>query len=38
MAATGEPLMVVASLANPEGNNTGLSGYTPGLEEKRAEV
>jgi putative ABC transport system substrate-binding protein len=38
MAAMGDPLMVVASLANPGGNITGLSGYTPGLEEKRAEV
>jgi putative tryptophan/tyrosine transport system substrate-binding protein len=38
MAATGDPLMVVASLANPGGNITGLSGYTTGLEEKRAEV
>jgi Cu/Ag efflux pump CusA len=26
MAATGDPLMVVASLANPGGNITGLSG------------
>src|SRR5262249_26152837 len=32
MAATGDPLMVVASLANPGGNITGLSGYTTGLE------
>jgi putative ABC transport system substrate-binding protein len=38
MAATGDPLMVVASLAKPGGNITGLSGYTTGLEEKRAEV
>ena len=38
MAAMGDPLMVVASLANPGGNITGLSGYTTGLEEKRAEV
>ena len=38
MAATGDPLMVVASLANPGGNITGLSGYATGLEEKRAEV
>jgi putative ABC transport system substrate-binding protein len=38
MAATGDPLMVVASLANPGGNITGLSGYTTGLEGKRAEV
>jgi putative ABC transport system substrate-binding protein len=35
MAATGDPLMVVA---NPGGNITGLSAYTTGLEEKRAEV
>src|SRR5215470_1102783 len=27
MAAMGDPLMVVASLANPGGNVTGLSGY-----------
>jgi putative tryptophan/tyrosine transport system substrate-binding protein len=38
MAAMGEPLMVVASLANPGGNITGLSGYTTDLEGKRAEV
>jgi putative tryptophan/tyrosine transport system substrate-binding protein len=38
MAAMGDPLMVVASLANPGGNITGLSAYTTGLEEKRAEV
>ena len=38
MAATGDPLMVVASLANPGGNITGLSGYITGLEGKRAEV
>ena len=38
MAAMGDPLMVVASLANPGGNITGLSGYTTGLEGKRAEV
>ena len=37
-ASTGDPLMVVASLANPGGNITGLSGYTTGSEEKRAEV
>ena len=38
MAAMGDPLMVVASLANPGGNITGLSAYTTGLEEKRADV
>jgi ABC-type uncharacterized transport system substrate-binding protein len=34
----GDPLMVVASIANPGGNITGLSAYTTGLEGKRAEV
>jgi putative tryptophan/tyrosine transport system substrate-binding protein len=38
MAAMGEPLMVVSSLAHPGGNITGLSGYTTDLEAKRAEV
>jgi putative ABC transport system substrate-binding protein len=38
MAAMGDPLMVVASSANPGGNITGLSAYTTGLEEKRAEL
>src|SRR5690349_19318114 len=38
MAAMGDPLMVVGSLANPGGNITGLSAYTAGLEEKRAEL
>jgi putative ABC transport system substrate-binding protein len=38
MAAMGDPLMVVASLAHPTGNITGLSGYTNDLEAKRAEV
>jgi len=38
MAAMGDPLMVVASLANPGGNITGLSAYTAGLEAKRAEL
>src|SRR5213596_1479796 len=38
MAATGDPLMVVASLANPGGNITGLSGFATDLEAKRAEV
>ena len=38
MAAMGDPLMVVASLANPGGNITGLSGSSTDLEGKRAEV
>jgi len=38
MAAMGEPLMVVASLAHPGGNITGLSGFATELEAKRAEV
>jgi putative ABC transport system substrate-binding protein len=38
MAAMGEPLMVVSSLAHPGGNITGLSGYSTDLEAKRAEV
>src|SRR5262245_14081294 len=38
MAAMGDPLMVVASLAHPGGNITGLSGYTNDLEAKRVEV
>jgi putative ABC transport system substrate-binding protein len=38
MAAMGEPLMVVRSLAKPGGNVTGLSGYSTDLEAKRAEV
>ena len=38
MAAMGDPLMVVASLTNPGGNITGLSGYTTDLESKRAEI
>ena len=38
MAAMGEPLMVVASLAHPGGNITGLSGFATKLEAKRAEV
>src|SRR5258707_15740667 len=36
MAAMGEPLMVVASLANPGGNIIALTGYTTDLEGKRA--
>src|SRR5207237_5936873 len=35
---TGDPLMVVASMANPGGNITGLSGSTTDLEGKRAEL
>src|SRR5262245_49771164 len=38
MAAMGDPLMVVASLANPGRNITGLSGYTTGLKGKGAEA
>jgi putative tryptophan/tyrosine transport system substrate-binding protein len=38
MAAMGDPLMVVASMANPGGNITGLSGSTTDLEGKRAEL
>jgi putative ABC transport system substrate-binding protein len=38
MAAMGEPLMVVSSLAHPGGNITGLSGYSTDLEAKRFEV
>jgi len=38
MAAIGEPLMVVASLARPGGNVTGLSGYSTDLEAKRIEL
>jgi ABC-type uncharacterized transport system substrate-binding protein len=38
MAAMGDPLTVVASLAHPAGNITGLSGYTTDLEAKRFEV
>jgi putative tryptophan/tyrosine transport system substrate-binding protein len=38
MAAIGEPLMVVASLAHPGSNVTGLSGYATDLEAKRVEV
>jgi putative tryptophan/tyrosine transport system substrate-binding protein len=38
MTAMGDPLMVVASLANPGGNITGLSGSSTDLEGKRAEV
>jgi putative ABC transport system substrate-binding protein len=38
MAAMGDPLMIVSSLAHPGGNITGLSAYTTDLEAKRAEV
>src|SRR5215210_1958622 len=38
MAAVGEPLMIVPSLAKPGGNVTGLSGYSTDLEAKRVEV
>jgi putative ABC transport system substrate-binding protein len=38
MAAMGEPLMVVSSLAHPGGNITGLSGYSTDLEAKRAQL
>jgi putative ABC transport system substrate-binding protein len=38
MAAAGEPLMVVSSLAHPGGNITGMSGYATDLEAKRAEI
>jgi ABC-type uncharacterized transport system substrate-binding protein len=38
MAAMGDPLMVVASLADPGENITGLSGSTADLEGKRAEL
>jgi putative ABC transport system substrate-binding protein len=38
MAAIGEPLMVVPSLARPGGNMTGLSGYSTDLEAKRVEL
>jgi len=38
MAAVVEPLMVVASLAHPGGNITGLSGYSTDLEAKRAQL
>jgi len=38
MAAVGEPLLVVPSLAHPGGNITGLSGFSNELEAKRVEV
>jgi putative tryptophan/tyrosine transport system substrate-binding protein len=38
MAAVGEPLLLVKTLARPGGNITGLSGYSTDLEAKRVEV
>jgi putative tryptophan/tyrosine transport system substrate-binding protein len=38
MAASGEPLLVVASLARPGRNVTGLSAVTPDLTAKRVEL
>jgi putative tryptophan/tyrosine transport system substrate-binding protein len=38
MAAMGDPLMIVSSLAHPGGNITGLSGYSTDLEVKRFEI
>ena len=38
MAAVGEPLLVISSLARPGGNVTGLSGFSNELEAKRVEV
>jgi len=38
IASMGDPLMVVASLAHPGGNITGLSAYYTDLEAKRTEV
>ena len=38
MAALGEPLMVVSSLARPGGNITGMSGYNTEMEGKRVEI
>src|SRR5215469_8701682 len=38
MAALGDPLMVVASLARPGGNITGMSGYNTEMEGKRVEI
>src|SRR5215469_16861008 len=38
MAATGEPLLVVASLARPGGNVTGLSSVQRDLDPKRVEL
>jgi len=38
MAALGDPLMVVASLARPGGHITGMSGYNTEMEGKRVEI
>jgi len=38
IAASGNPLLVVASLARPGGNVTGLSSVTPDLDPKRIEL
>jgi putative ABC transport system substrate-binding protein len=38
MAVSGAPLLVVASLARPGGNVTGLSGQNPDLDPKRVEL
>jgi putative ABC transport system substrate-binding protein len=38
MAAIGEPLLVVASIARPGGNITGLSAFGPDLTAKRVEL
>ena len=38
MAAIGEPLAVISSLAHPTGNITGLSSYATDLTAKRTEV
>jgi putative ABC transport system substrate-binding protein len=38
MAGSGEPLLVVESLARPGANVTGLSGVQPDLEPKRLEI
>jgi putative ABC transport system substrate-binding protein len=38
MAGLGEPLLVIASLARPAGNITGLSGMQPKLEPKRMDI
>ena len=38
MASLGEPLLVVASLARPDANLTGLSGVVSDLDAKRIEI